>query len=164
MTSQIDLSGLKGLHFLPEPSFFPPAWGWWLIAVILLCFFLILFFIIKHIISSPKYYALHELNRLQNEIKNPVLLGREISKLLKRIVLIRFPNEHLATLSADEWESFLKNHLPNIFSPQQANFIAFSTFLPDNRIQVTDVKALTDQTRLWIKRIFKGRNNGNQNK
>lgn len=164
MTPQIDLSGLKGLHFPPEPSFFPPAWGWWVIAVFLLCFFLILFFIINRIISAPKYYALRELDRLQNEIKNPVLLGREISKLLKRIVLIRFPNERLATLSAEEWESFLKNRLPDVFSSQQANFIAFSTFLPDNKVKIVDVKALTDQTRLWIKRIFKGKNNGNQNR
>lgn len=161
---QPDLTGLKGLHIPSEPPFFPPAWGWWVVSIAVLIILTGLFFLLHRSFFSAKNYALRELKYLAQAQQNPVLLGREISKLLKRIVLFLFPRNRFSTLSADEWSSFLVNKAPGIFSKEQANFIAFSVFLPDNKVQTLNTKILIRQTRLWIQHIFKGTTDGNQNK
>ena len=85
--NEIDLSGLKDIHIPIEPSWWPPALGWWfaLIGGIILlgsgvwCFF--------YWLTRPRQYALRELKRFYQTTDNIVFFAKQVSSLLKRNLL-----------------------------------------------------------------------------
>ncbi len=154
-SQKIDLSGLKDVILPPQPAFFPPAWGWWAVAgSIIACFFL-LWFLKRYFYPSPKVYALRLLKKLERENLSPHESARELSKLLKRVALLRFKREDVANLNGTQWENFLRTHAQNCFSPQEAAFIAHAAYTPPEKFVAFNNKNLYNSAEKWIRTLFK---------
>ena len=93
----IDLSGLRDIHLPPLPSVWPLAWGWWALAGIAVLICVAVWLLMKKRRMNAKKYALREIDSLcQKYAEDPHRLASELSLLLKRVALIRFPREQVA--------------------------------------------------------------------
>lgn len=161
---QIDLSGLKNIHLPLKPDFFPPATGWWLVGFGIICCCFLLLWIGRIFYFSPKAYALRELAQIRRQKYTSVACGKALSALLKRVALYQFGAKKTASLSEEKWSTFLQSAAPKVFSQDEANFIAFSTYLPDNQIRNMDLAVIIQHTAQWIRTVMKRKKHGNQDK
>lgn len=157
----IDLSPLKDIHVLPEPPFFPPSAGWWLVLDVFLSVLFVMWLWYRFYYMSPKRYALRLLKRLQKASLPPVSMGVETGKLLKRVALVCFPPHQVADLSGQAWADFLYQNGNGALTPQQADFIAQSAYLPIEKIIAIDDKTFYTAVYKWIISVFKKRSHGN---
>ncbi len=106
------LAELRDIHLPPAPHWWPPAPGWWLLAVILLLILILLSRL------GYKYYRrwrrkrsiLNRLTQLQTDFeqnKEATHVLSELSILLRRVALVRFPGQASAGLKGREWLAFL---------------------------------------------------------
>lgn len=152
--SGFDLSGLRDIRLPPEPPFWPPAVGWWYLAFILVLLGVGGALGYRHYIHSWRYQARRALKKnYARRGAEPLLFARDISHLLKRVVRVALPNEKVGRLSAEAWALFLKERVPDIFSPEEAKVIAFSTYMPHNRVIAVPSDRLYRQTRRWILKL-----------
>lgn len=104
------LDALREIH-LPEPiSFWPLAPGWWLLAALILSAGIALAAVLRRRRNSPTRAALRELDGLEASYRqscDPVLLAVDLSKLLRRLCLVRFPREDVASSSGAMRADFL---------------------------------------------------------
>lgn len=97
-----------------EPSWWPPAPLIWMLAVLgcLALWWLVKW--IRHVLryqyADLQYAALVELGQIENNHQyTDQQFASEVSSLLKRVALQRFPDKNLAHLSGDQWLGFLDN-------------------------------------------------------
>ena len=105
----LDLSGLRDIH-IPEAlnTFWPPAPGWWLLLFLILLTPIVLYFIHFYRLRSAKIYALKQLEILEQTAKSDAgRYAEEVSKLLRRIAILRFGKDEVASLAEREWVDFL---------------------------------------------------------
>lgn len=150
----IDLSPLRNIHLQTEPNFFPPAIGWWIVFLVLFVAFIFLIIITYVYYRSPKQYSLRLLKNIYMQNLNPIEYGIELSKLLKRVALIAFPNEAIASLSDKEWKLFLMTHAPGSLNEQQAEFLSVVTYLPIQKAVAINQETLYTAVQEWIKRTL----------
>lgn len=103
---------LRDIHLPPPPGFWPPALGWWiltlLILLLLLAFGRLLYRRYRH--WHRRRVILQILEQIchpTGQDVNPARLAAELSTLLRRIALARFPQVMVAGLSGPEWLAFL---------------------------------------------------------
>jgi hypothetical protein len=113
------LSRLKDIHLPPRPGWWPPAPGWWLAALLLLGagLALLLFRHRKKLRERPVRQALLELEQLvpPKPGADPAVVRnflKQLSTLLRRFCLVRFPGERIADLYGREWVAFLADRTP----------------------------------------------------
>ena len=101
-----DLSQLRDIH-LPAPvSWWPPAPGWWAVLLLLLIVIGIAYTIYtRRRRNHWRKDALTELARLRDVSHERVL--QDISVLLRRIAISRYPRHDVAALTGDSWLAFL---------------------------------------------------------
>ncbi len=161
-TQTIDLSGLRDIHTLSEPPFFPPAIGWWIATGVVIILFLFVGSWYRFYYQSSKQYALRLLNQIARSQFPTVTIGKEVGKLLKRVALVCFPRSDVAGLSGDAWAHFLYEHGGHTLSQMQANFIAESAYMPIEKTVAIDEKKLYTATKQWIKFVYKKGRHGNK--
>ncbi|MDY6408064.1 MAG: DUF4381 domain-containing protein [Pseudomonadota bacterium] len=156
----VDLSGLRDIHIPTEPSWWPPAIGWWIVfgSIILtlligLCIFLTWY-------NQPRQYALRELKKLYVLSSDTVLFARQISVLLKRIVLICYPHTKAVTLTDAKWANFLTEKTGTSFSDLQLNLLIEAPYMPEKSLSADNSDALYRSTQQAIIQLFKGKTNG----
>ena len=150
MNSDIDLTGLRPLHFSICPDIWPFAWGWY---VILGAVLLLIFIIISKKRSSPLTYANREMKKIQkNTPENQLKL---LSQLLKRVAMARYGREAIAPLSEDSWQEFLLAAAPDTLTKDKAHLLAYAIYNPSPVIP--DEKLLSDCQK-WIKKVLKKKN------
>ncbi|MBE6456297.1 MAG: DUF4381 domain-containing protein [Alphaproteobacteria bacterium] len=164
MQSEIDLSGLKDIHLPEQPTFFPPAIGWWIVLFFLLVVFLGGLFGYYKYYTSPKQYALRLLRQIMMQKISDIDILIDLGKLLKRIALIVFPRSEVASLSGQEWADFLFKTGNHSFSRKQTELISQAAYLPKQKAIAIHKEKLYTATRDWISSVFKGSSNGNQRK
>lgn len=108
------LAALRGYHF-PEPvSWWPPAPGWWLLAALLLALVVTaaLALLRRRRRRAALRAALRELDSLHEaqSDSDPASLARQLSRLLRRFALTRFPHREVAGLAGDDWVRFVDAH------------------------------------------------------
>ena len=108
---------LRDLH-LPEPvGWWPPAPGWWILLLLvttLLAYGLVLAYR-RWRRNAARRFALRELARYEAEYlkhRNPVLLGKQLSQLLRRGMLAYVPRDEVAGLTGEEWLKWLDRGMP----------------------------------------------------
>jgi hypothetical protein len=108
---------LRDLH-LPEPvGWWPLAPGWWILLLLvtaLLAYGLLLAYRRwRH--NAARRHALRELARYEADYlqhRNPVLLGKQLSQLLRRGMLAYAPRDEVAGLTGDAWLDWLDRGMP----------------------------------------------------
>ena len=147
MNSEIDLTGLKGLHYPVVPSWWPLAWGWYIILGGILLIALIIF--LKRM-SSSLTYATREMKKIQKSAPEKQL--KLLSQLLKRVAMVRYGQEAIAPLSEDAWQEFLLASAPKVLTKAEAHQLAYAIYNPN---PVTPNKKLFSATQKWIEIVLK---------
>ncbi len=105
-----DLAQLHDIH-LPAPvSWWPPAPGWWAMAILsLLVVGLGYLGYRRHRRNRWRRSALTALSQLRDSA--PEALPRQLSVLLRRVAVSRFPRHEVAGLTGQDWLTFLDRTL-----------------------------------------------------
>lgn len=146
---------LRDIHLPAEPGWWPPAPGWWVVATLSLALLVWLGRI------ALRHYRLHRqrqrilamldaLTQPGGEV-SPAAIA-EISMLLRRLALARFPRQQVAALTGAEWLRFLdRTGGGGRFSHGPGQVLASGPYRPTLPADV-DVAALSTLVREWIKK------------
>ncbi len=102
---------LRDIHLPGEPSFWPPAPGWWLVAAVMIALlaWMTVIALRRYRIHRQRRRILTALADLENKLtseRTPDALAR-LSVLLRRLALMRYPRERVAALTGSAWLRFL---------------------------------------------------------
>lgn len=108
---------LRDLHLPEAIGWWPLAPGWWVVLAIAAA---VLGYVAWRLFKrwqfhAPRRYALRELARFEAEDlehRNPVMLGKQLSELLRRGMLAYAPREEVAGLTGEEWLAWLDEGMP----------------------------------------------------
>ena len=105
--SPLDSVDLHDIHAAARPDFWPPAPGWWLLATLIAALLALAgwqFIKIWHQ-RRLQSHILEELDALQGH--NPAEIATGVSTLLRRVALMRYERNQVASLSGSAWLAFL---------------------------------------------------------
>jgi hypothetical protein len=150
---------LRDIH-LPEPaSWWPPAPGWWLLLG-LLSLLLALYWLLRRHRSRTRLRreGLRALNRLQADYQqngDTQRVTQQLSSLIRRIALSRYPRREVASLTGSEWLDFLDRSLGQAddtprFRTEIGTLLTQAPYNPDCP---ADPTALFTLSREWITRV-----------
>ena len=108
---------LRDLHPPEAIGWWPLAPGWWvLLAIAAAALGYLAWRLLKRWqFNAPRRYALRELARFEAEYlehRNPVMLGKQLSELLRRGMLAYAPREEVAGLTGEAWLAWLDEGMP----------------------------------------------------
>ncbi len=108
---------LRDLHLPETIGWWPLAYGWWLIIALALTGLGWMLFRAwrKWRFNAARRYAIRELKTVESEYlarRNPVLLGQQVSELLRRGMLAYAPRHEVAGLTGESWLAWLDRGLP----------------------------------------------------
>lgn len=146
---------LRDIHLPPDPSWFPPAPGWWILAALLLALLVWLFRIARQCVQKRRWLA-----ALQTEVthissghaehNDPRQTTAAVSQLLRRAALRL--DRHAAAYQGDEWLAWLDARgNTNDFMTGPGNVLVDA---PWRRAPQVDVEGLLTATRNWLARAF----------
>ena len=154
MVDSQHLSKLHDIH-LPAPiGWWPLAPGWYILSgAILLITGIIITVVYRHYMHGlAKRQACKMLAEYEHEYDsegNTAVTCAKISELLRRVALVYFPRQDVASLQGDDWISFLNTTSKGI------NFKAVRHCLLElpyqNQVQSTNLKPLFTRVHAWIK-------------
>jgi hypothetical protein len=148
---------LRDLH-LPEPiGWWPLAPGWWVLIAIAagLLAWLLKKYLERRAHAAARRYALRQLRTYSSEYArhgNAVLLGTQLSELVRRTMLAYAPRAEVAGLTGDDWLRWLDRDLdrPHFTTGDGRPLIEWPYRDPGTRIDRSDVAALVDAVRLRL--------------
>lgn len=147
------LAQLKDIHLPASIAWWPLAPGWYVVFFLVLVFFSGLAFFVyrRYLNGRAKKQALALLeNYVQHYDKehNAQVTSARISELLKRVALVYFPREQVASMHGQEWVDFLNQ------TGKGLDFEAVKSMLLDSPFRVNEqvnLQPLISQAKLWIK-------------
>jgi len=147
---------LRDVHAPPFPDFWPPAPGWWIAAVLLagLLVFVSVQFYRRYRLRRLRRQVLASLDTLAAGYSEDAAVGfvTEVSMLLRRVALRRFPRHRVAALFGADWCRFLdETGGDGGFSRGAGQVLASGPYAA--RVEV-DPEELTTLARLWIRKNF----------
>jgi hypothetical protein len=146
-----DLSQLHDIHLPAAVSWWPPAPGWWAVAaLVLIAYGVGCFFYVRRRRNRWRGYALAELARLRDAA--PERLVRELSVLLRRVAISRFPRRDVAALTGEAWLAFLDHTLGDgtAFRSGAGRVLQSGPYANDVRVDAASLLSLCE---CWIKRL-----------
>ena len=152
MPTDIDLlQDLRDVIPPPEPGFWPPAIGWWLVTILILILIAAIIYSIKLAIVR---YSRHSIVQQIDEIAGlqPPQAIAELSILMRRVAITRFPRSAVAGLTGQAWLEFLD---------QSGNTDQFTqgvgrmlTIAPYSANKQFDLDSLREICREWVKTVL----------
>lgn len=147
---------LRDIHLPLSPELWPPAPGWWLLAIAV---FVLLSWIIVRMFRVWRRYRrqkeiLAALDQLQQDYSDeniPQFLA-QVSILLRRVAMMKFPRQQVAALTGKGWLSFLDLHGGGGEYSNGAGIVLADGPYETNSTNKVDKDALILLTRKWIKR------------
>lgn len=153
MVNSDPLAQLKDIH-LPTPiGWWPLAPGWYILLALVLFLTIVLAYAVyqRHRNALAKKQALLLLNSYQKQYEqeqNGAQTSAYISELLRRVALVYYPREQVASLHGEEWLKFLNETGKGI------DFNRIKDLLLDAPFQTgktMDLQPLFSTAQLWIK-------------
>jgi len=152
---------LADIHIPATPSAWPPAYGWWIVAALLLA--LITLITIKIIryrkLKKQQKLTLQVLETLERNLQSggSTAALAEINILLKRLALMHYPRQKIASLTGKKWLNFLDDSLDSTgkskdFSHGAGRILADAPYLATMPDQA-DIKGLKKVVKRWVKNI-----------
>lgn len=146
-----DLSQLHDIHLPDSILWWPPALGWWLLLSLLLVSMAAgYWFYRRHQRQRWRREALAELQRLQQQPLSAKELIIELSMLLRRVAISRFPRDEVASLTGEKWLAFLDRQMKAPGFQQQGRLLITA---PYNNSAVADAHELCAMCERWIKGV-----------
>lgn len=154
--SMPDALQLRDIHLPGSADVWPPAPGWWVAGAVILGLLTWIGFLLWRRLQLWQQRKqilglLQQLEQSATDTRTPEFLA-QLSRLLKRIALMRFPGRVIAPLSGREWLRFLDDTGGNGgFCTGPGQVLADGPYvrdLPDT----LDTRALTPLVRDWIKK------------
>ncbi len=148
---------LRDLH-LPEPiGWWPLAPGWWFLIVLALVglgWLLLLAWRTRQF-NAPRRYAIHELTNVEADYvahRNPVMLGKQLSELLRRGMLAYAPRHEVAGLTGESWLAWLDKGLPVPYFHTEGgkSLLQLPYRDPDGDFSDVDINALLAAVRMRL--------------
>ena len=154
-------SALIGLHLhdiisAPAAGFWPPAPGWWILGIIIL---LLSYFIVRRLVRYLRQR--HIQTRLMKELDTlsadrPDQIATNISVFLRRVVLMRYARNEVASLNGDDWLRFLdQTGGEGSFQNGIGKKLATLPYSPSQQMTDSDNQALIKLTRKWLQQYFR---------
>jgi len=152
-----DLSQLRDIHLPERVSWWPPAPGWWLPAT----FGVLLLALALYLVRRPRQNrwrraALAQWQRLRADWTTGDIDGataaRELSVLLRRVALARFPRHQVAALSGEAWLAFLDSAVPEqpLFSSGPGRALLEAPYAVQAEV---DAEALFEACGRWLQAL-----------
>lgn len=147
------LAKLRDIH-LPAPiSWWPLAPGWYLLALVGLFSVVALILVIRrhYLGKRAKLASLRLLSQYYEEYQRGATsqeTSMKISELLRRVAMVYFPREQIASLQGRAWLDFLARNV------RGADFYAFYDCLlelPYQPAKEKDLQAFFSGAKIWIK-------------
>lgn len=149
-TSALSSIDLHDIHAAAAPEFWPPAPGWWVLAAALMG---VTFLSGRQLLKVWRRRQLQQsiLGELENlNARSPAEVATHVSTLLRRVALICFERNEVASLSGDAWLSFLDQTGGNgAFSSGIGSVLATAPYATHD-ISDMDSEALLALARHWI--------------
>jgi hypothetical protein len=151
---------LRDIHLPESVAFWPLAYGWWIliftvITVISLAVFLYLRYRKNRL--SAITLARQEYTRISGEYQqhnDAIWLAAQISILMRRLSVSLFPRTQVASLTGDEWLSFLDNQVPDQpFASGTGRVLVDAPYR--EKISNDDAEELMNNCVLWIDSVSK---------
>ena len=162
MTGQTDMMPLRDIHLPEAISWWPPAPGWWLLfalllAVVALCFFLIKLWRRGRLRREARM-ALQQIQISYKQQQDGVRLATDLSVLLRRIAISRYPQTEVAALTDSQWLTFLdqgiaKSKAAGGFSQGVGQVLTVAPYRPNVEI---DAEGLLSLCQTWIQSLPSG--------
>ncbi|HEC29796.1 MAG TPA: DUF4381 domain-containing protein [Gammaproteobacteria bacterium] len=145
---------LRDIHLPAEPGLWPPAPGWWILAALLLVLLVWAAWV------GLRHYRLHcqrqrilamidELEQETGDNTTPEKIA-QISILLRRLALMRYPRRQVAALTGNDWLRFLDaSGGQGRFSQGPGQVLATGPYQPALPADL-DIRALGNLVRNWV--------------
>lgn len=153
---EIDLSGLRDIHLMDKPDFWPLAYGWWILFGLILLTFLLGIFLYRMWHNRPDRYAIRKINDFDTLYPDDIPYLKALSVLLKRVAILADGRKKIALLSGDSWQHYLQNRVPDCLTKHEAYQIAFAPYLVKLKSPVRRA-LLTQHLALWVKKVLKNK-------
>ena len=105
------LLDLRDIHAAPPPGLWPPAPGWWLLALLLAVLAVLLLVRLRRLLRVRRFRrrVLQELEDIgvRCRAEDPAGLAAAVNTWLRRVALLRYPREQVASLTGNAWLEFL---------------------------------------------------------
>lgn len=105
------LAQLRDIHLPPPVDWWPPAPGWWLLlGAMVLALGSAWLVKVLHTRRRLQRRALELLNHMERhylQSRDAIVFASQVSALLRRVAVIRFPEQHPAGLTGEAWLDFL---------------------------------------------------------
>ena len=145
---------IKDIHLPLSPEQWPPAPGWWLLAFLGLLLFAWAVLRLfrrwqRYRVQKEILMTLDALQREHDAGSVPEFLA-EVSILLRRVAMMKFPHQQVAALTGKGWLSFLDLHGGNgEYANGVGQVLSSGPYVRDGEV---DKDALLLLTKQWIKR------------
>lgn len=145
---------LRDIHLPPAPGVWPPAWGWWLLVLVLLVTLAWMGLWLWRLFEMRRQRArllalLGQFDRADADDIGPAFLAG-ISRLLRRIALLRYPRSQVAALSGTDWLRFLdRSGGAGRFERGPGRMLADGPYMRELG-ETVDRRALIELVREWI--------------
>ncbi len=149
------LSALRDIH-LPDPvSWWPLAIGWWVLIGFAVLVILRVAFMDRQR-RKLRAFALAEVDRLAGDCRkgsNSSHLATGLSVLLRRVALVRFPDDQVAALHGNAWIDFLSrtSERPETMVAV-ADGLEHSLYAPPEPVEHAQGDSWIEASRSWIRR------------
>ncbi len=144
------LNRLHDIHGAAEPSWWPPAPGWWVLAAGALAALVV--YLWRNRRESWQAQALRELARAERDFiqsQDAIRFVSDVSILLRSVSVSRARGIAIAGLTGDAWLQYLDESLATReFSRGAGRVLITAPYMPSADI---DVPALLELTRQWLR-------------
>ena len=148
------LAALRDVILPPDPSFWPPAIGWWLLAVLAVVLVVTVQYGIRYF---SERFALTAVMKNVSNLKqlNSKAAVVELSILLKKIAVTKFPRAQVAGLTGSRWLEFLdQSGDTDQFTRGPGRILATA---PYSKQVVEDLNPVFDLCEDWVEKIMSER-------
>ena len=153
MNSPVPQLPLRDIH-LPGPiSWWPPAPGWWILVVLLMVgtILVVAYTHYRRKRNRIRRVSLKEIDAIQEVFqshRDNTRLVRELSVLLRRVCISRYPRVDVASLTGVEWASFLDRNIDGKPFSEGDGIVLITE--PYRKNPDIDANALLSCCRSWI--------------
>ncbi len=153
MPSEGDLlSGLRDVIYPPEPSWWPPAIGWWLMLALVLALTAVSYQLLKILRQRSKTVKL--MRRMESiNLLDPHEASAQLSILMRRIAITRYPRETVAGLTGYAWLEFLdRSGDTDQFTKGPGKWLVSAPYSNNDGFEV---ESLVQVCQNWMKKAMK---------